>query len=124
MKFNKSSFGSVTIDGKKYNNDVYLYPDGRLEKRDKSHSPRIEGHRSLSIWELQKVTETTPHVLLIGTGQSGVLPFTRKAKEWIKTAKDKKNVEIIIEKTPDILEKTNHVLNSGKKVAGIFHTTC
>lgn len=124
MKFKNTRFGSITIDGKKYKYDVYLYPNGDLEKRDKSHSPRINGHRSLSTWELDKITEEKPEILIIGTGQTGVLPMNEESKEWINKAEKEKGIKIIMGKTPNILDKTNEMLNSEKKVAGIFHTTC
>lgn len=120
----KTKFGSITISGKKYKHDVYLYPDGTIEKRDKSHSPRIGGHRSLSIWELKRVLKDNPDVLLIGMGQSGVLPMNEETKKWIKNMAEKQNIEVIKKKTPEILDIANSYLQSDKKVAGIFHTTC
>lgn len=124
MKFNSTKFGSITIDGKKYKHDIYLYSDGKLEKRDKSHSPRINGHRSLSVWELEKVTKNEPDILIIGTGQSGVLPLNENSRVWINEIEQEGDMRIIMKKTPNILEDTNELLNSDKKVAGIFHTTC
>jgi len=124
MNFTKTSFGKIWIDDNKYKHDVYLYPDGTIEKRDKSHSPRIGGHRSLSEWELKRVLKEEPEILIIGMGQSGVLPFTDGVEEMLEELEKEGEVEIIKGNTPDILNKTNQVLNSGKKVAGIFHTTC
>jgi len=42
----------------------------------------------------------------------------------IESAKNDRNVQVIQGNTPDILGKTNEALKSGKKVAGVFHTTC
>jgi len=123
MNFQETKFGSITIDGKKYKHDVYLFVDGTLQRRDKSHSPRIGGHRSLSEWELEQVLKKGPEILIIGMGQSGVLPFTDGVKNIIESIKEK-NIQIIQDITPKILDKANTALKSGKKVAGIFHTTC
>lgn len=124
MEINKTKFGKIWIDDNKYKHDVYLYPDGNIEKRDKSHSPRIGGHRSLSEWELKRVLKKDPEVLIIGMGQSGVLPFTNGVEDMLEKLEKEGRIDIIKGNTPDILDKTNRVLNSGKKVAGIFHTTC
>ncbi|MBD3254916.1 MAG: hypothetical protein GF383_07470 [Candidatus Lokiarchaeota archaeon] len=124
MKFDNTRFGSITIDGKRYKHDVYLLKDGTLKKRDKSHSPRIKCHRSLSIWELEQVLKDDPKVLLIGMGQSGVLPMSEETKTWLEEKKKKDGLKIIKANTPDILEKTNALLASEEKFAGIYHTTC
>ena len=124
MIFEKTSFGNIIIDGKKYNHDVYLFVDGTLQERDKSHSQRIEGHRSLSEWEIEQVLNGDPDILIIGMGQSGVLPMTDGVLNIIDSIKKEKNIQIIQGKTPEILNKTNEALKSSKKVAGLFHTTC
>jgi len=124
MIFEKTSFGNITIDGKTYNHDVYLFVDATLQERDKSHSPRISGHRSLSEWELKQILKNDPEILIIGMGQSGILPMTDGAIEEIQVAKKERNLQVIQGNTPDILGKTNDALKSGKRVAGVFHTTC
>lgn len=124
MIFEKTSFGNITIDGRNYNHDVYLFTDGTLQERDKYHSPRIGGHRSLSEWEIEQILKNGPEILIIGMGQSGVLPMTDGAINIIDSIKKEKNVQVIQGNTSDILGKTNEALKSGKKVAGVFHTTC
>ena len=124
MKFDKTSFGKIWIDGKKYPYDVYIYPDRTIEKRNKKNSPRIDGHRSLSEWELNRILEKQPEIVIIGMGQSGVLPFTEGVKKKLFTLKDKDEIELIQGNTPKILEKANKAFNSEKKVAAIIHTTC
>ncbi len=124
MNFDKTKFGEIWVDGEKYPHDIYFFPDGTLKKRDKSHSPRIGGHRSLSEWELGQILASKPEIIIIGMGQSGVLPFTEGTEEMLASIKNKKNIQIIKRNTPDILKKANEVLKSGKKVAGIIHTTC
>ncbi|MFX0072044.1 MAG: MTH938/NDUFAF3 family protein [Candidatus Hermodarchaeota archaeon] len=124
MNFEKTDFGTITIDGKRYDHDIYLFVNGTIQKRDKHNSPRIGGHRSLSKWELDQVLKDDPEILIIGMGQSGVLPFTDDAELTLESLINEKSVKIIKGITPEILSKTNDVLNSGKRVAGVFHTTC
>ncbi len=125
MKFESTSFGSITIDGKKYAHDVYLLNGGKkIEQRDKSHSPRIRFHRSLSKWELEKLLGNNPEYLIIGTGQRGVLPLQKKTEKWLEKELKNKEICLIKDLTPNVLEKVNELLEKGVKVAGVFHTTC
>jgi hypothetical protein len=57
-------------------------------------------------------------------GQSGVLPFTDGVSEKIESILSEENIQLIKGRTPEILQKTNEAIKSGKRVAGIFHTTC
>ena len=120
MIFEETSFGNITIDGKKYNHDIYLFVDGTLQRRDKSHSPRISGHRSLSEWELEQILKNEPQILIIGMGQSGVLPITNGAVDMIEAAKTEKKIQLIQGKTPDILGKTNEATHCGSNAEPII----
>ncbi|MFX1536238.1 MAG: MTH938/NDUFAF3 family protein [Promethearchaeota archaeon] len=125
MIFEKTSFGSIMVSGKTYNHDVCLFVgESTLQKRDKSHSKHIHGHRELSRWELEKLLEGKPEVLLIGTGQSGILPMSKETQTWLESVKQEQNFQLIQDITPNILAKANKLLKSGKKIAGIFHVTC
>jgi len=124
MYFDKTKFGKIWVNGEKYTHDIYFFPDGTLRKRDKSHSPRIGGHRSLSKWELEQILASEPEIIIIGMGQSGVLPFTEGTENLLASIKSEKGIQIIKGTTPDILSKANEVIQSGKRVAGIIHTTC
>jgi len=124
INLEKTKFGSITISGKQYKHDIYLYPDGTIEKRDKSYSSRIKGHRTLSIWELERILKKNPDVLFIGMGQSGMLPISNETKKWLENKTKEENIEMIKKSTPKILNIANKYLKSGKRVAGIFHITC
>ncbi|MFX1252442.1 MAG: MTH938/NDUFAF3 family protein [Promethearchaeota archaeon] len=125
MIFEKTSFGSITVSRKTYNHDVCLFVDeNTLQKRDKSHSKHIHGHRELSRWELEKLLEGKPEVLLIGTGQSGILPMSKETQIWLESVKQEQKIQVIQDITPNILAKVNSLLDSGKKIAGVFHITC
>ncbi|MBD3185274.1 hypothetical protein GF325_00485 [Candidatus Bathyarchaeota archaeon] len=120
MKIDSTKFGSITIDGKEYSHDLYILPDGNMEKRDKSHSPRIHGHRSLGKAEIKHILSTNPDILLIGTGQSGVLPFQEDVEGMLQNSA----IVTIKEKTPDIINEFNKKWDDGKRVAAILHVTC
>ncbi|MBD3196527.1 MAG: hypothetical protein GF317_15815 [Candidatus Lokiarchaeota archaeon] len=124
MKFEKTKFGSIVISGKKYKHDVYLHTEGSITKRDKSHSERMNGHKELSKWELEKMLKNEPEIFFVGMGQSGVLPISNETEKWLHSTLEEKNIKMIRKKTPNILNEVNEVLEQGKKVSGIFHTTC
>ena len=69
INFKSTRFGSITISDQEYTHDVYLLPDHRIVKRDKSHSKRIRGHKELSLWELKLLLQGNPRYFIIGTGQ-------------------------------------------------------
>ncbi len=124
MKFESTTFGSIVIDGEKYG-DVYLLKNGSIiQNRDKSHSPKIKGHTSLSQWELEKLLESNPDYLIIGTGQLGILPMSKETKEWLNTEIKERSLKLIKDRTPKVLEQINSLLENGEKIVGIFHTTC
>ncbi|MFX0124497.1 MAG: MTH938/NDUFAF3 family protein [Candidatus Hodarchaeota archaeon] len=124
INFESTRFGSITISDKVYPHDVYLLPDQEIVKRDKSHSKRIRGHKELSLWELKKLLKNNPRYLVIGTGQTGILPLTQESESWLTSKLEEENIALIRDRTPLVLDKTNELLKQGERVAGIFHTTC
>ncbi len=124
INFESTRFGSITISDKEYPHDVYLFPDHQIVKRDKSHSKRIRGHKELSMWELKLLFEDNPRYLIIGTGQTGILPLTQESESWLASKLMEENIVLIRDRTPLVLDKTNALLKQGERIAGIFHTTC
>jgi hypothetical protein len=120
MRIDDTRFGSITIDGQIYPYDVYILPSGIIEKRNKKDSPRIGGHRSLGIHEIQYLLSYKPEILLIGKGQTGILPIQPDGEEMLKNA----DIPIIIENTPELILKFNTMFFQGMKIGAIFHTTC
>lgn len=121
MKIEKTRFGSITIDGKKYSHDVYIYPNGRIEKREKKLSkPYSRGHTVLGPEEISLLLEKNPEVLVIGKGQYGSLPIPDKSRELLADS----GITVIEEKLPAIIERLNELLNEKEKIATILHVTC
>ena len=92
INFETTRFGSITISEKVYPHDVYLLPDSKIVKRDKSHSNRIRGHKELSLWELKMLFQSNPRYLVIGTGQTGILPLTQEYESWLASKLTKKTL--------------------------------
>ena len=125
MQINSYNFGEITIDNKKYNRDVIIYPD-------KVSSPwqRKEGHY-LELADLpEDLISQKPEIVVIGTGYSGVMEVSPEVKEYFKSQninpvreKFSNGVKLIIEPTSTAWQTYNQVSQS-KKVIALFHLTC
>lgn len=111
MNLASTGFGSIIIDGKKYS-DVLIVNNEILERDWGSGSHRISNS------EAEKLLIGSPDIIIIGTGQGGVLKVDNNVVEKIK-----KNAEMFILKTPEAAKKFNE-LSKDKKVNALIHTTC
>ena len=111
MRISKYSFGSITIDGKTYVKDVIILPDRVI-------SPwwRKEGH-SLCEDDLKEVFSANPAVLVIGTGEQGVMDVPDRIRKLIES----KGIKVIIEDTTRAVLTFNSL--GGDAVAAL-HLTC
>jgi hypothetical protein len=110
MIINSTSFGSITINNKTYDHDVWIFADKTIEKRNRNHEFTLE--------EFNIITKDNPEILIIGTGQNGVVTI---AKDVIKAAEEK-NIELFYDITPNAIKKFNELRDN--KIAAAFHTTC
>ena len=107
-------FGYITINGKRYTNDVIVFPN-----RVEDNWWRKEGHR-LQIEDIEAVVEEKPEVLVVGTGYYGLLKISAETVEFLKS----KGVELIAQKTRDACTTYNRLVESRKKVIAALHLTC
>ena len=107
-------FGSLVIDGKAYNSDLIIYPDGRIE------TPwwRKSGHR-LTVDDIDALIASTPAAIVAGTGISGFM----KPDENLKNLLAKKGIRFVAEKNQKAIERYNR-LSQIKRVGACFHLTC
>lgn len=110
--FKSTSFGSVTTSEKTYKHDIWVNLDGTIEKRTRNHEFTSE--------ELNRFLNQNPEVIVVGTGQYGVVSISKKAKS---RAEDH-NIKIIAEETPKAIKTFNQLKEEGKKVVAAIHTTC
>jgi hypothetical protein len=121
MKIEKTSFGSITIDGQKYNKDVYINLDGSITKRRKDLSkPISKGHTVLGPDELKLLLNQKPDTLVIGKGQHGVLPIPKESRQLLIDS----NVIVIEDKTPVVMHMLNKLFEEKAKAVAILHLTC
>jgi hypothetical protein len=113
MKIEAYEFGKLVYGGKTYTADLIIYPD-----RVDSSWWRLEGHL-LQMEDLKDILREEPGILIIGTGDMGIM---RVPKELRKQLEDE-NIELYVEKTGKAVEVFNSA-DKSKKVIGAFHLTC
>lgn len=107
------SFGSITIDGTEYTDDVIVYPWAVDDTwwRDEGHVLKIQ--------DLGDVLEAEPEVLVVGTGAHGRVAIHDEVRE----ALDERGIELIAAPTPEAVEQYNHEQVDRRAVAAL-HLTC
>jgi hypothetical protein len=117
-RIDKTNFGSITIAGEKFEHDVILRLDGRVEKRKKKLSKEIYGtSHVVSLAEAEFVFEAGAARLIVGAGQSGMLELSDEAADFFK----KKKCAVELFPTPKAIQRWNKA--EGPAI-GLFHVTC
>ncbi|MGQ9631168.1 MAG: Mth938-like domain-containing protein [bacterium] len=117
-----TSFGSITINGETFNHDVIIRSGGKVKKRKKKLSKKIYGtsHR-VSLDEVEYIVgEDRPEILVVGSGQTGLLSLTEEAKRYL----GERGIDFIELPTHEAIEKFNSLRKSGKTIAALIHVTC
>ncbi len=117
-RIEKTKFGSITIVGEKYENDILIRLDGKIKKRKKKLSRDVYGtSHIISLAEAEFIYEAGAENIIIGTGQSGMLKLSDEASEFFR----QKECRTALFPTPEAI----HVWNEAKgRTIGLFHITC
>ena len=116
MRFDAYTFGSITIDGERYEHDVIVDRE-IVRKRKKGPSKALRntyGHTPLSLaedlpWDCRR--------LVIGTGASGSLPVLTEIEDEAR----RRHVDLVILPTVTAID----VLNRGMDgTNAVLHLTC
>ncbi|MCK4588805.1 MAG: hypothetical protein KAT77_00045 [Nanoarchaeota archaeon] len=111
VKIDSSKYGSITLDRKVYEHDVYILPSGQVEEREYGHTFTKE--------QVEHLLKEKPEIIVIGKGTSGMASLSDEGRKLLK----KEGVKIIEDWTPKIRDKFNELVKT-KKVAAIIHVTC
>jgi hypothetical protein len=118
MEIEKTTFGTITIDGKTYEHDVVVRLSGEVVKRKKKLSKKYYGtSHTLSKDEAKFVFETGCEQLIVGSGQIGNVRLSPEAESYFA----KKDCEVLLQPTPEAIQVLNR---SRAKKIGLFHVTC
>jgi hypothetical protein len=114
----QTTFGSITIEGTVFNNDVLIRQDGRIKKRKKKLSKAIYGtSHTLSLDEARYVYEKGAQRLIIGTGQYDNVRLSAEAADYFQ----QQHCHVDLQPTPAAIHTWNAINDT---VIGLFHVTC
>jgi len=113
MIINSYDFGRITIDGKRYNSDILVFPN-----KIKTDWRRKKGH-SLQIADLKEILEAKPEVLVVGTGYSGMMRVPPETRSYIES----EGIQLVVQKTAEACQTFNRLVESRTVVAAL-HLTC
>ena len=113
-----TSFGSITIDGQKYDHDVLIRLDGTIRKRKKKLSKKFYGtSHKISEAEAEFIYEEGAQTLILGTGQYDRVRLSAEAQEYF----DGRGLAVLSMATPDAIKRWNE---AQENTIGLFHVTC
>jgi hypothetical protein len=117
-KIDKTKFGSITISGEKYEHDILIRQNGKVEKRKKKLSKEVSGtSHIISLAEAEYIYEDGAEKLIIGSGQSGMVKLSEEAAAFF----EQMNCKVELLPTPDAI----HLWNKTENLSiGLFHITC
>ena len=106
-------FGVIVVNGRRYTSDVIIYPD-----RVDDNWWRREGH-SLSPRDLGEIVGEKPDILVVGTGNSGLMQVSAPTCRWIK----QEGIKLKVEPTQTACQTYNQLQKTHKVIAAL-HLTC
>lgn len=118
LELSESGDGWVKISGVTFEHDVIVHLDGSVTKRKKDPSRKKKskyGHAPLTRKELKKMLREGPELIVIGTGQRGMMPMTPKAEKLLDGCIS------FIGPTPYALD---WMQKEQRKMVALLHVTC
>jgi hypothetical protein len=114
----QTMFGSITIEGQRFEHDVLIRLSGQIKKRKKKLSKAIYGtSHVLSEAEARQVYEQGVKRLILGTGQYDSVTLSEEAAAYF----ERKHCQVERYPTPQAIQTWNE---SRGPVIGLFHVTC
>jgi uncharacterized protein YprB with RNaseH-like and TPR domain len=107
------SFGKITVDGTVHTSDIVILPGGVRPRWW-----RKEGH-NLAKEDLQEVIEAQPTVLVIGTGNVGMMQVPQETVDYLAA----QGIRVEVEPTAAACQRYNELAKS-EQAAAALHLTC
>jgi hypothetical protein len=118
-EISNTTFGSIAIEEKEYDYDVVINLAGEVKKRRKKLSKQVYGtSHTVSLDEAAYIYENGTEVIIIGSGQYGVLKLSNEASAFFKD----NGVKVILMPTKEAVDIWN--FEKTGKMVGLFHVTC
>ena len=117
-RINKTSFGSITVDGVSYDYDIIITMEGIVKKRKKKLSKAVYGtSHTISLDEIRYTYQDKSDGIIIGSGQYGAAQLSYEASEFLRS----KECRAALKPTPEAIQDWNNTVG---KWIGLFHITC
>jgi hypothetical protein len=114
----KVEWGLIVVSGLGRFRDVKLYPGGGCEwdwsKTNTHHDPGIQ------VADVEELLSSGAGYVVLSRGMLGKLKTEESTIEYLKS----KGINIYINKTNEAVTIYNKLVQEGKTVGGLFHTTC
>ncbi len=118
MEIERTTFGTITIDGTTYDHDVVIRLSGEVVKRKKKLSKKYYGtSHILSKDEAKFVFEDGCDELIVGSGQMDNVRLSPEAEAYLA----KRRCRVLLLPTPEAIRAFNA---SPRNKIGLFHVTC
>ncbi len=118
MEIERTTFGTITIDGTTYDHDVVIRLSGEVVKRKKKLSKKYYGtSHILSKDEAKFVFEDGCDELIVGSGQMDNVRLSPEAEAYLA----KRHCRVLLLPTPEAIRAFNA---SPQNKIGLFHVTC
>lgn len=117
-KIEDTWFGSITVEGERYEHDIIIRLSGKVRKRNKQLSKAVFGtSHTLSLAEIKELYRDKAERLIIGTGQQDQVRLSPEAADFLR----EKDCRVDLWPTPKAIKHWN---DAQGKVLGLFHVTC
>lgn len=114
MEIIATGFGWIETDRARFDTDIVIYPDGRIENR---YQHLTGDNHTVGKKEVARVLAGTAATLVVGTGQERTVQLSPEAAQILLTHR----IRYYLAPTPDAIKIFNQ-LQPPK--AAIFHVTC
>lgn len=113
-----TDFGSIGIGEEVYQHDVLIRLGGGVKKRKKKLSKAVYGtSHVISLNEAKYIYEKGAELLVVGTGQYGLVQLSDEAAKYF----ERKKCRVKLQPTPEAIQVWNEAKGD---VIGLFHVTC
>jgi hypothetical protein len=117
-KIDDTWFGSITVEGRRYENDIIIRLSGKVCKRHKRLSKAVYGtSHMISLAEIKELYRKNADRLIIGTGQEDQVRLSEEAAEFLKVG----GCKVDFWPTTKAVKRWNEAEGN---VLGLFHVTC
>jgi hypothetical protein len=114
----RTTFGSITIDGEVYSYDIVIRLNGKVKKRKKKLSKAIYGtSHIISLDEAKQVYQKGAEWLIVGAGQFGMVKLSDDAAHYFH----RKGCQVHLLPVKQAIESWNEAEGT---LIGLFHVTC